>query len=221
MRIIGLILSFFLSFTLMGQNSRNDAIRLYHKDNPANTIYKTNPLSIIYGPILYTAEYKLFIEQRVAAKQGIQLGFSYLGKNSMLRVMEQADTLMQQNNMKYTVNGFRIQLAYRFYLSKKFPKGFYISPHFSYSKAKIKIKTNGVINHNYYALAVYSNYNLLVGYQVHGGRVVFDFFTGLGFKNNNWSEFYRNKHTPMDESNMYLLPEPIKISLGINVGFAF
>jgi hypothetical protein len=110
-------------------------------------------------------------------------------------------------------------LQYRRYFSRhKFaPRGWYLSPHVSYAKADYNISLKD-FDVKRILKTTNTNYNLLVGYQtMWGRRVVFDVFTGLGYRNIQTKIF--------DEQGTYIstVPNetPLKVSSGFNLGWAF
>ncbi len=125
---------------------------------------------------------------------------------------------------KLKVRGWRFQLAFRYYLSKRnAPRGFYCGPQLSYSYATIT--TASLSPYNIYIKGTHFNLNALVGYQaIIRDKVAFDFFFGLGYKKNTWIEYYSptRAYTIHDFDNITPLYKlPIKITFGINFGLAF
>ena len=229
-----------LSFTaLYAQKPLNDSLQHAKRDSlqsllktrnspAALTVYKTNPFSIIWGPIPFTAEYKIIRETAFAPNQSFLVGISYLGKSPLLSQAEKAN----QNNSipnsgtndKLKVRGFRFQFAYRYYLSKrKAPRGFYCGPQLSWSYATITPAS--LSSRNYYIYGTHFNINALAGYQVIiRDKVAFDFFFGLGYKKNTWIEHYSSTRSYIihDFDNITpLYDKPVKVTLGINFGLAF
>lgn len=215
--IVILIFIFLKNFSVFCQNDRKSLINDYSTENQAGIILKTNPFTIITGPIVYTSEYRLTIEAVTFKKQSFQAGLSYLGKGPLLRALEK-DTSIQQE--KLNVNGFRFQFSYKFYFSKKTLLGFYLSPTVSYSTVKFKSAQQPQAGTFYHV--IYENFGLLAGYQfLINKKLAFDFFFGYGNKYNYWYEVRDFKYTDSDETNRYFIREPIKIYLGFNMGLAF
>ncbi|MBL4624670.1 MAG: hypothetical protein JKY42_05975 [Flavobacteriales bacterium] len=197
------------------------------------TVIKGNPFSILAGVIPLTSEYRLITEYAVSKNQSIQLGLSYLGKSPFLSLIEASTPNNNAFNQKFIVRGYRIQTSHKYYFSQlgdKFnrsdflaPQGFYLSPHVSFSSAKI---------YNQY-LQVYDawmrvtqfNASLLFGGQLFLGSIAIDLFTGLGYKKNEWS--LRESPTQIiiiDPDDLDLPPSyggSIKFSLGFNIGYGF
>ena len=187
-----------------------------------SSIIKTNPLPIIQGPIIYTAEYRLVYEKVIAPEQAILIGGSYLGKNTHLNYLEQYDTAYQNatGRIKMTVNGFRFQFAYKLYFAKNAPKGFYIAPYFSYSQ--VKFSTKYLKQYNDHIKVIHMNYNIIVGYQaLIADKIAFDVFFGLGYRQNSCVEYFSQTTTPIDYPFNYPYNGWLKITLGCNVGYAF
>jgi len=192
-------------------------------------IIKFNPLSILWGPIPLTAEYRILREIPIDGNQGVQVGISYLGKNPFVALAEAANNQQNQNysynypNQKLSTSGYRIQLSYRVYLGNDLaPKGPYFGPMISYSEAYFSTKyARGYQN---YVRASHFNINMLVGYQlVLWDKVAADLFAGLGYKKNRWDEnsnngIYQNINVFND---IPFYSWPIKFTLGINFGVAF
>ncbi len=235
-----LLLLFFVLVcsSIYAQKAENDSPQKIQKDSlksllktrhspSALSVYKTNPFSIIWGPIPYTAEYKLIRETAVSAHGSFLVGISFLGKSPLLSAAENA----QQNNgstssapnQDLKVRGWRLQLAYRYYLGKrKAPRGFYCGPQLSWANAIISEK--GFSAGNYFLEATHFNLNALAGYQVIiRDKVAFDFFFGLGYKKNTWLEHYSGRvavlHDFDDITPLY--GTHLKVTLGINFGLAF
>lgn len=217
--IILITLAFYqISF---GQEDREKLLNDYYKENPAKLIIKTNPFTILTGPILYTSEYRLAFEGVTFKKQSIQIGVSYLGKGPMLRTLEKTDTTFTQNHLKLKVNGYRLQFSYKIYFSKNTLKGFYVAPHFSYSSVKFK-NSSQPNNNSSFIHAIYVNFAIKGGYQfLINRKLALDLFLGYGYKENTWYEVRNLNYKNSDETNSYIIPEPIKIYLGLNIGLAF
>jgi|GEM_PF-555768 len=224
---------------LYAQQNFNDSLQRAQKDSlksllktrhspAALSVYKTNPFAILWGPIPFTAEYKIIRETAFAPNQSFLVGISYLGKSPLLAQAEQANqnngTNTSNPNQKLKIRGWRFQLAYRYYMTKrKAPRGFYFSPHFSWSY--VTITTASMSPYNTYLAGTHLNINALAGYQaIIRDKVAFDFFFGLGYKKNTWVEHYSPTRSHIihdfdDISPIYKYP--IKITLGINFGIAF
>lgn len=195
----------------------------------ALSVYKTNPFSILWGPIPLTAEYKVIAEMAVDPHSSFLAGISYLGKSPFLAMAEYANRNSNNNGNTVTpvqllkISGWRFQAAYRFYPGKAFaPRGFYLGPQVSYSYAKFSDKSQ---NSNYYYLSItHFNINLLTGYQlIISDRLAFDFFFGLGYKNNVWTEHNASSGSQVISFDNSFPPysAPLKVTLGTSFGVAF
>lgn len=182
-------------------------------------ILKTNPLAIIWGPIPFTAEYRLVIESFTAPNQSIQLGASYLGKSIILTLLEDNNTNMF--DLDLIVKGFRFQCAYKYYFYQKNETfGFYVSPFFSYSMAKF---TNRYYNtYDEHVKATYINYNIIAGYQAGIMNIfILDIFAGFGYRDNYWIENFNQTVSSIDDSDLYFYDMHLKLILGFNAGISF
>lgn len=90
---------------------------------------------MLVGLIEVSSEYWIAIETPTTQMQSIQLAVSYLGINSLFKTTTETMTSLQQANAEAIVEGFRVQLPYRFYFSNNAPNELYVAPHISYSKA--------------------------------------------------------------------------------------
>ncbi|SHJ38356.1 hypothetical protein SAMN02745146_2985 [Hymenobacter daecheongensis DSM 21074] len=172
--------------------------------------------------------------ERVVSRQGSVAGsYSYLGTNypfnfigsfALSAAISSAFTLAGHPSVYWTdvrirTQGYRYQLQYRHYLSatKPAPEGFYLAPHFSYTKADYDIRlkdfdTQVTIN------TTNRNYNLLLGFQhILGRHFVIDAFTGLGYRDKTTKSFDQNGKL------LEALPKGtrLKLSSGLNLGWGF
>ncbi len=192
-------------------------------------ILKTNPLTPLIGPIFYTSEYRLTAEIPVRINEGMQLSLSYLGKNLLIRLLEQ-DTTMYGVKIKkghFIISGVRFQFTYKRYILQKLfgkdPYGMYVAIHYSYSWAKFTIPYYNI--YRQYIFAAYENYDIIGGYQftMFNIPLAVDLFAGFGYKNNSYSVYYNNQGQQLNipkELTPYL-NIPIKIVIGFNIGYAF
>jgi len=190
-------------------------------------LLKTNPFTILWGTIPFTAEYRLVAEMVTSSDQSVQISASYLGKSPIVSILEE-DSAWGVG--KLIVKGYRFQLSYKYYLSgltgtsnpnrKYAPEGIYVAPHISYATA---ILTNKPLQqYNIYIRGSHLNVVLLGGYQIFlGEHVAIDFFSGVGYKKNVWLERYANR---VQTINMDEFPafynSPVKVMLGFNLGIA-
>ena len=205
--------------------AQQDSLLKIEAQRGQKQILKTNPLPILWGNIVGTAEYRLLYEMPVSLRQTLMFGISYLGKGpfftSLFSLSDTSTNLQIHNQImqlanEATINGFRIQIMEKFYLTQKHlaPRGFYIGPHLSYSTAKITFPSIDLYEND-----TYLNWNIFLGGQTIINQVALDFFMGLGYKH-NFYEVYYNKQKE-DSGNIPSLTGNIKLSLGFNIGYAF
>lgn len=243
MKRILYILPVLISLQLVGQdqkeksNGKLDSIKAVYPQR-IRTIVKTNPAALFIGVMpVVTSEYRLLLEFPSAPLQSSQIGFSYLGKSPFIRIIEN-DTLKKNPNAYYLrmyITGFRFQASYRFFLNKWLhtvglsykpvysPRGFYISPHFSYSTAKITYKFAN--QYDIYFQVNQFNVNLLGGCQFTMFRkIAVDMFAGIGYKKNEWLEHEQNVTrvvTPPKDLEIPGYFSPVKFTVGMNFGYCF
>jgi hypothetical protein len=196
-----------------------------------STVLKTNPLPILWGPILFTSEYRIINEFVVAPQQSTQIGLSYLGKTPILKLF---DVLSNGgiSQFNFIIRGFRFQFAHRIFLNQYLkwddtdadiyaPEGFFVGPMFSYSTARV---TNRFLNqYDIYRRITHWNLNLVGGYQLALLKnYTVEAFAGFGFKENKLYEYVNRQNIPINTD--YLgehYNSNFKIILGFNFGMAF
>jgi len=183
----------------------------------SGTIIKTNPMAILWGPIPFSAEYRLVYETLIMPRQSLLVGASYLGKSLLLTMSEMMDSSLQ-NQAKTKVNGFRVQLEYRLYFkNKNAPSwGYYIAPHFSYSKADFYDEY--YINFGYITQFRYMDYGIIVGNQNVLASSALDIWIGAGYKQHYAYWIQPKKIEEIDDYEPFLLH--LKLYFGINFGIA-
>lgn len=185
-----------------------------------HSIIKFNPIPILWGPLLYTGEYRLLSEFTTSKRQSTQIGVGFLGKSLIYKLFE--DSLGIFGNQKTIIRGFRIQASHRFFSSRKTysPQGFYFSPHVSYAYAKLT--TPYLLAHRIYIGESNFNINFLVGVQFFIARTVsVDFFGGFGYKNLKfWQQFQDSPRIYFDpfDGQKSLYNSHFKFNLGLNFG---
>jgi hypothetical protein len=187
------------------------------------TVHKTNPFCLLVGGTPYNSELRYMNETVLAPQLSLVLSASYLFKGPVLRSIERLDTIYRNSNgTVFSLNGFRVQAGLRFYPIRRIraPRGFWFGPHFSYLDYKIKAKNSNSSN---YIGVTHFNINLLLGYQFIAGRVCFDLYAGLGYKNNIWiTSDASGKHTMKEIYERYpFYAMPLKLNFGANFGVAF
>lgn len=184
-------------------------------------ILKTNILPIIYGPIPYTGEYRLAGEFLVGKKSSITASAAYLGKGLLYMATENAARSQNNNGgQKITINGFRIQGGYKYYLYNK-PytlKGVFVSPNVSYGSAKYYYKSNPA---DFLKMTKFQT-NLYIGGQVAiANRYCLELFLGPGFKINRAYETDNNSIISIDTQDMGILYNTnFSLVFGFNFGIA-
>ena len=189
-------------------------------------VIKTNPLVMLWGSVLLTSEIRLMNELVTARKQSTQVGFSYYGKSPIWLLIENDTTLSGNATIKLAIKGYRFQVQQKFYLNGKgySPKGFYVSPHLSYSS--VRLSTKFFNQYDNFIRITQFDLNLLAGIQAIKSNFAFDFFWGVGYKKNLWTQFLSpnkisNTNPPNDTAFGRFYNSPVKISLGFNIGAAF
>jgi len=224
--VITILLIFFTLYPLSNIHSQPQDEEFV---NPqvVNSIIKTNPLALLWGPIPFTAEYRVMIELTSSKNQSNQVAISYLGKSPVLKLFE--DSISELELL--IIRGFRFQASHKFYLnnlgsllglpySEYAPHGLYISPHLSYSSAIFSTKFFN--SRDVFIKATHFNVNFLFGYQLIREFWALDFFAGLGYKKNTWIEHDQNNNINFDTSDFgKFYNSPVKLNLGFNVGVVF
>jgi hypothetical protein len=188
-------------------------------------ILKTNPGTILIGPIIFTSEYRLAAEFPVKLHNGVQVAVSYLGENIFLKLLNKDTTLygIKTKGVPYVVSGFRIQFSYKRYIFERFfgnaPYGVYVGLHYSFSRAKLTLEYLNLYNE--YLFAVYENYDIIGGYQFHFlNKLAVYVFGGLGYKKNFYGVYDKGKVQNLNAEGFFI-DMPLKIVLGFNAGFEF
>lgn len=218
-----------VTINLFASNNDGDTIRLKPKEKEVipypqqPAIIKTNPFAILWGPIFYTAEYKLLLEMPTSRRQSFQVGLSYLGKSPVISLLERN----MHPSQRMTITGFRIQIAQRFYIVRKkygSPFGFYFSPTASFSSANITIGKSSANRKNESLNVTHFNTTLLIGVQVgRGKKITADVFGGVGYKRNTWiyqpSYYYRSIPPNIKDMGEFY-NSSLKLTLGFSIGYA-
>jgi len=197
---------------------RLDSLRKAHPMG-FNEVLKTNPLPILWGPILLTGEYRLTYESVTSPKQSWQVSGSYLGKSLIFWAME--DSLMGDSIPDIKISGWRFQLSYKFYTDPnlKAPNGIYFAPLISYSHATMWYE--GYSKNLYNLKATYIFYGLTLGKQYIKNDRALDFFIGVGYRDVKWTETYKNQLSKLETDDFIISKSPIKFICGFNFGKAF
>ena len=220
--ILFLIVFVFQNTIIFSQTKNINPERNKHK---TNVIIKTNPLSMIWGSVPLTSEFRIIVESAISRNQSLQIGASYLGKSPVLFAQEKTDSNLVNNHIKFVVYGYRIQLSYKFYLTNNLfyysaPKGLYVSPLFSYSSANFTDKYLKTFKN--YINATYINYNLIFGYQnIIKDKFTYDIFSGAGYRQNKWYDHFSQSYKSLNDDDLYLLKKHLNIIFGFNIGWMF
>lgn len=196
-------------------------------------IVKIAPLGLIHGSMPFTVESRLSYERVLGRRGSLMAGASYLGTNyafsfassfALSAALSAAFTLEGHPNIVYTKTsirsqGARYQLQYRYYFGREAtaPTGWYLSPHFSYSKVDYTFRLKD-FDAEIGLKSTNRNYNLLLGYQrVLGGHFTLDAFTGLGYRDRT-TRAYNRAGAYLDT---FSRSTRLKLSSGLNLGWAF
>jgi len=187
-----------------------------HKIQPRQTVIKGNPLAILWGPVMYTAEYRMMEEIAVGFHESYQFGVSFLGESPVLGLVA-LQTPPTQQKLNFSVYGYRVQGAYKYYYMKRHnaPCGLYVGPLISYATATVKESSTGLNMKE-----TNFNLNLISGWQVVAKKgLAFDVCIGFGYRN----EYARNYSPPntYDPADFVLRPSHFNILLSVNIGFGF
>lgn len=189
-------------------------------------LIKTNPFSVLWGPVPLTAEYRLMIEMPSSKNQSLQFGISYLGKSPIWALVEKKSKT-GFHPLDFVITGLSIQVANKFYFERKkngSPFGYYIAPEFCYSNAHISLSKFRAYRKTYID-ATQLSANIIIGHQVGRGakkRFTTDVYAGLGYKKNIWI-YHANTFTtgPYNTSDFgKFFNSDVKVSFGINLGWA-
>lgn len=191
-------------------------------------VIKTSPVPLLIGQIPFCGELRITYERAITRHHSVLVGFSYSYPGIVLALASAMDTLGFKVS-DYSINGFRGMLGYRWYPLKKkkeAPAGFFVGPYASYNVVTIKLRNGNGSRENLH----YANISLVTGYQiVKKNGFTFEFFGGLGYKNNFITGYNAN-------SNRYISAQPlntvggpgvpafinnVKLTLQINMGYAF
>jgi hypothetical protein len=170
---------------------------------------KTNPLASITGPVvLLTGEYRILFEVQTLSKQSLQVGIGYVGKSAIPGLADLLDSV--------NINGYKGSVMYKFFLTgDDAPEGFYVAPYATYSSFKVT-RSDGASDD--YFKGTKLTFAGVLGYQmISSGGFALDVFTGLGFKNR---EFSFSNGSTFDEGD-FGNKKGMNIAFGFNFGYAF
>ncbi|GAA4002817.1 hypothetical protein GCM10022408_12860 [Hymenobacter fastidiosus] len=200
---------------------------------PPRNLLKIAPLGWVHGQLPFSTESRISYEQVLGGRSSLGVSGSYLGTNypfsfigsfALSTAISSAITLSGHpaavwTDAKVRTRGYRYQLQYRYYLTRKrqAPEGLYLGPNVSYAQADYRVSFPD-FNTSFLITQKNTNYNLLIGYQtVLGRHLVIDVFTGLDRRDKDTRIYDRNG------SHLTTMPKgtKAKISSGLNLGWAF
>lgn len=194
-------------------------VNTYKHRQPRQFVIKTNPFPLLWGVIPYTSEFRVIGEMTNGLKQSGQIGISFLGKSPFLSLIESSSRYGRQ--VSFDVTGIRIQGSYKFYLKPcTAPIGWYLSPHVSFATATI-IERNNTTAFTYNATRL--NGNLLLGKQyIRRNGFAFDWYFGIGKKDNTWREQSPGRTKPYYSlKDFKSFGNSTNIVLGCSFGYSF
>ncbi len=199
-------------------------------------VVKTNPLRVLWGPIPFTAEYRLQFETIQARYQSVQVGLSYLGESPILSEIVNNATPQSGNqfgSLDIQVRGARVQFAYKYFLRGVFswldpsatvssyaPNGYYIAPYASLSYAAFRMNNLRVP----FFKMTHMNANLILGRQFfYWGSFATDLYMGVGIKENIWEQRDPVNHNAraVNPSDMGPYQGKYRFMFGVDIGFRF
>lgn len=196
-------------------------------------VIKTSPVPFIVGQIPYCGEFRLTYERVLAEHHSITVGGSLNYPGALMLVLQATDTTGQFKAKDYSIIGGRFTLGYRYYpftKRRQAPKGFFVGPYASYNVAVIKLKGGNGSSEG----INFFNVCAILGYQiVKKNGFSFEFFGGIGYKNNFVKEYNAHYGTTTTSSfpSFIAVPSPtggvlkgvdhLKFALQINMGYAF
>jgi len=231
MKGLGVLFFFLYAFTGMPQS--NSLYELPPKQKRYNyEMLKINPLALFSGPSMATSELGLSYDFSLGKRSGISIGASYLTKNVFIYLAELASNAQNPGTgssviyvtPKIKISGYRIQAQYKFLVpfGSAYPNAFYFGPHASFASTYLGNEHN-ISNTDYYRI-VHQNLSLLLGVQIFAGKkLCLDIYQGLGYKNNYLLYYKTATNFKKEESDFIFtgMPNNLKISLGIYMGWAF
>ena len=200
--------------------SKKDSIydAQFGRRRPIKALIKTSIFSPFTWQLPFTGEYRLLGEFMTTKNQSVQLGASYLTRSLFLVMLQNAPS--NSGGDKISMNGYRVQAAYKFYLvnSKMRPEGIFIALHSSFATQRIHFKDYP----DDYQTMTHFNVNLLIGGQfVIANRISMEGFMGPGYKNNSYGSYARPGYEVMNFSELFpTLKWNFKFNLGMNIGIA-
>lgn len=202
----------------------SDSDHIYFKDSLQQhfqsdfNIFKTNPLTVLWGSIPFTSEYRITYETSTGRKQYANIGAAYLGKNVVLL---KGYASLISNPEAYKFNGYKVHFSYRWIIHEfgPHPEGIYVGPYISYAHLRIEnTQSAGISDH---AIIDHFHIAAIMGAQIKLGGIFYgDVFGGIGYKNNNWDNHVKySSQQLIDLDNLdYVYDYNIKIKIGFSLG---
>lgn len=181
------------------------------------TQIKTNPLTVFWGAIPLTSEYRLTYETANAPDQYFNIGAAWLGENLLLfKGMSSYYNSSRNLNFK----GYHVHFNYRWTIGSDeyIPTGFYIGPYFSYAHLRLEHQLSSGLNDH--AFIEHMHAAALLGYQVNIYDIFyFDFFGGAGYKDNSWGNKINSSQKLINLNSLdFVYESHIKLKLGFSMG---
>lgn len=222
---LSILVSLFLSIGVWAQGYEPQQVEM---DSPPKSIYfKTNPFTILQGPIPFTAEYRFGIEVMGSRRLSYQFMASYLNKSPFFSLGFQPNGSFTARDFEFP--GYRLQAQVRYFALKfssehkvstmMIPSGIYFGLQGSYAAATLKFKSFS------YPRQEWTNFNVaaMSGIQYMISDIVgLDVFFGLGYKNNTIVDVQSSQQrTVMDPKQLVgnYYGNPVKLYLGFNMTF--
>ena len=213
-----LFFSVFLCGLVISQDFGNNEYNQYSNVN--SLVIKFQPYQFYYGSLPLVGEYGLIVEKKIGQKSSLVVEAAYLA-NGLFYLSLYADSLKAAGDDRITMNGVRVQLSYRFYLTRKeFPEGLFIAPHVSYATCKYSTVQQKILDN--YLQGIHIDYSAIAGWQFTRGRFALDSFIGLTYRDRRWVEKYSKNVNLIDEEEikeMYIFNSTIRPKFGFSLGF--
>ena len=215
----GIIVLLLLQYGVYSQNPF-DTTKSFLHGKPYNDVVKINGMAMILGYVPISTEYFGSVEIRTRDYQSLVFGAGMFVKNWTLWF--EPDTGFSYKD--FHVDGYRVSVSYRFYLSKedRQPTGIYLAPVFNLGQAKYDWGPTSP-RLNYIQINRY-DISLLGGIQFLLGPVGLDMYGGLGYSEKVWRHYKSSSSFVYIDDPTVITKTPfdnIKITIGINACIAF
>jgi len=199
--------------------------------NDPKNMLKTNPHGMFWGPIPFTAEFRLSNEYITGKRTSAEFGLSYLGKSPFVALLEQNTTNGAGEHPKYVIRGFRMQGFWRYYLGSQdlfrrkpilAPRGYYIGIHASFAEARGSNKSE--YNWDHFIGARHKDLSFILGKNAfYSYRFGWEWFVGIGLKSNQlweWEALTRT-YTDLSSEVPFFYTSNLKLEFGVNLLFGY